>query len=401
MGKLMPHEDAPGSRAVPGDPPPASARAPAPPGLRSAVQASLEQAEARYTPPGPASARIEAPTVALDRDAVDAVLQLVPWPALAIDEAGEVIRCSDELQAAEPAPFARTQSLRARWALYRQVLSGSPPWLASQTVETTRHGDGGQILQERLILRRTAWGACLFVIDQTDLRALQTSNLQTARLAALGFMIAGVSHELSNPLTAVYSVVQLLRSKPPSEEVLRKGLDSIGGNIQRILEMSRRLLTFSRLCDEPRTPFAISLAIDEALSGARADGLFERIKVTVRHDPGAEVRGNIGQLRQVFSNLLLNAAQAMEGTGQIDVRTVRTKDGHVDVAVVDGGPGIGPAVAPKIFEAFFTTKPSGGGTGLGLAISQQILSEHGGRLWFENNRDGGASFHVQLPQVNR
>jgi two-component system, NtrC family, sensor kinase len=281
------------------------------------------------------------------------------------------------------------------------VLSGSPPWLASQTVETTRHSEGGQILQERLILRRTAWGACLFVIDQTDLRALQTSNLQTARLAALGFMIAGVSHELSNPLTAVYSVVQLLRSKPPGEEVLRKGLDSIGGNIQRILEMSRRLLTFSRLCDEPRTPFAISLAIDEALSGARADGLFERIKVTVRHDPGAEVRGNIGQLRQVFSNLLLNAAQAMGGTGQIDVRTVRTKDGQVDVAVVDGGPGIGPAVAPKIFEAFFTTKPSGGGTGLGLAISQQILSEHGGRLWFENNRDGGASFHVQLPQVNR
>jgi signal transduction histidine kinase len=58
-------------------------------------------------------------------------------------------------------------------------------------------------------------------------------------------------------------------------------------------------------------------------------------------------------------------------------------------------------VAPKIFEAFFTTKPGGGGTGLGLAISQQILSEHGGRLWFENHRDGGASFHVQLPQVNR
>ena len=98
MGKLMQHEDASGSRAAAGDAPPGGARAPAPPGLRSALQASLEQAEARYTPPGPASVRIEAPTAALDRDAVDAVLQLVPWPALAIDEAGEVIRCSDELQ---------------------------------------------------------------------------------------------------------------------------------------------------------------------------------------------------------------------------------------------------------------------------------------------------------------
>jgi len=69
------------------------------------------------------------------------------------------------------------------------------------------------------------------------------------------------------------------------------------------------------------------------------------------------------------------------------------------VAIIDSGPGIAPDVAPRIFDAFFTTKPSGGGTGLGLAISQQILNEHGGRLWFENHSDGGASFHAELPLV--
>jgi two-component system NtrC family sensor kinase len=105
----------------------------------------------------------------------------------------------------------------------------------------------------------------------------------------------------------------------------------------------------------------------------------------------------MGQLREVFSNLLLNAAQAMDGKGQIDVRTQRTLEGLVDVAIVDGGPGIPPEVAPRIFDAFFTTKPGGTGTGLGLAISQQILAEHGGRLWFENNADGGATFHAELP----
>jgi two-component system NtrC family sensor kinase len=340
---------------------------------------------------------------ALGRAAVDAVLRLVPWPAIALDEQGEVLRCSDELapaDAAVPSPVP-AQGLRSRWPHYRQAL-GDGSVLVPQTVEITLPAGAGQVLHERLVLRRTDWGACLFVMDQTELHSLQTSNLQTARLAALGFMIAGVSHELSNPLTSVHSIVQLLRSQSqPSEEVLRKGLDSIGGNVQRILEISRRLLSFSRLGDEPRSAFAIGLAIDEALASARADGLFERIKLTVRHDPHAEVHANIGQLREVFSNLLLNAAQAMGGSGQIDVRTQRTRDGQVDVALTDGGPGIPAEIAPRIFEAFFTTKPSGGGTGLGLAISQQILAEHGGRLWFENNPDGGASFHVQLPQVSR
>ena len=290
------------------------------------------------------------------------------------------------------------EPLRARWPHYREALSvGGAVSLSPRSVESTRLDAAGRVLHERLVLRRADWGACLFVVDETEQRALQASNLQTARLAALGFMIAGVSHELSNPLTSVHSIVQLLRSQhQPNADMLRKGLDSIGGNVQRILEISRRLLGFSRLGDEPRGPFLVALAIDEALSSARADGLFERIKLKVRHDPMAVVHGNVGQLREVFSNLLLNAAQAMNGKGQIDVRTERL-EGRVDVAIVDSGPGIASDVAPRIFEAFFTTKPTGGGTGLGLAISQQILSEHGGRLWFENNPDGGASFHVELP----
>ena len=331
--------------------------------------------------------------------AVEAVLRLVPWPAIALDERGEPIAFGDELTGADPVdgPPLRP-GLRALWPHYRQSLGALARELRPGALEATRQDPSGRTLHERLILRRADWGAVLFVVDQTEQRAQQASNLQTARLAALGFMIAGVSHELSNPLTSVRSIVQLLRSQSqPSMEVLRKGLDSIGANVQRILEISRRLLGFSRLGDEPRSAFLVALAIDEALVSARADGLFERIKITVRHDPMAVVHGNIGQLREVFSNLLLNAAQAMDGKGQIDVRTQRSDEGRVDVAVIDGGPGIAPEVAPRIFEAFFTTKPGGGGTGLGLAISQQILAEHGGRLWFENNPEGGAAFHVDLP----
>ena len=349
--------------------------------------------------PAMASPDTSADAASAGRAALDAVLSVSPWPAIALDECAAVIACSDEVPSAAPMERGH-EPLRSRWPQYREALSdGAAPSLAPRSLETTRRDADGRVLHERLILRRAGWGACLFVVDETEHRAVQASNLQTARLAALGFMIAGVSHELSNPLTSVHSIVQLLRSQAqPNADMLRKGLDSIGGNVQRILEISRRLLGFSRLGDEPRGPFLVALAIDEALTSARADGLFERIKLKVRHDPMAVVHGNIGQLREVFSNLLLNAAQAMDGKGQIDVRTER-KEGRVDVAIVDSGPGIAPDVAPRIFDAFFTTKPSVGGTGLGLAISQQILSEHGGRLWFENNPDGGASFHAELPLV--
>jgi two-component system NtrC family sensor kinase len=330
------------------------------------------------------------------RAVIDAVLRVVPWPTLALDGQAALIACSDEVPSNAPMVG---DGLRGRWPHYRDALAADGRGLlAPRTVDTSRPDASGRMLHEQLVLRPAEWGLCLFVIDQTELRTLRTDHMQTARLAALGFMIAGVAHELSNPLTSVRSIVQLLRSQAqPNAELLRKGLDNIGSNVQRILEISRRLLGFSRLGDEPRSEFAVALAIDEALSSARADGLFERIKLTVRHDPRARVHGNMGQLREVFSNLLLNAAQAMDGKGQIDVRTQRTLEGLVDVAIVDGGPGIPPEVAPRIFDAFFTTKPGGTGTGLGLAISQQILAEHGGRLWFENNADGGATFHAELP----
>jgi signal transduction histidine kinase len=330
----------------------------------------------------------------LSRAALDVVLRVSPWPAIALDERAAVIACSDEPET------GCDEALRTRWPQYRQaIFDRDATSLVPRCVETTRRGADGELRHERLIMRRADWGACLFVVDRTEHHKLQIGNPQSVRLAALGFMIAGVSHELSNPLTSLHSVVQLLRSQDRLDaDLLRRGLDSISGNVQRILEITDRLLGFSCLRDQPRAPLLIALAIDEALACARANGLFERIDLTVLHDPMAVIHGNIGQLRQVFSNLLVNAAQAMHGKGRIDVRTRRIA-GRVDVAVADSGPGIASDVAPRIFDAFFTTRPSGGGTGLGLAISQQILKEHGGRLWFENNPDGGASFHAELPLV--
>lgn len=353
--------------------------------------------------PGKATEDTDVQAQAERADPLETLISTVPWPVLALDHDGEILRTSEDLSSQLMRPSDARGGLREHWPQYRRALPGQPPWQGTQQVEYTRHDHQGREVHETLILRPAPWGYCLFVVDRCEPAEAQASQMQTARLAALGFMMAGVCHELSSPLTTVRSVVQLLRSeRMPDAKLLRKSLDSIHGNVGRIMEIARRLLNFSRPGDEPRSSFPVARAMDEALVSARSNGVFERIRLTVRHHPQAVVHGNIGQLREVFSNLLLNAAQAMEGVGQIDISTVVcTSDEDVDVCVADGGPGIPQDVAPRLFEPFFTTRKHCGGTGLGLAISAQIVGEHGGRLWFENRSGGGASFHVRLPRVRR
>jgi signal transduction histidine kinase len=109
------------------------------------------------------------------------------------------------------------------------------------------------------------------------------------------------------------------------------------------------------------------------------------------------VAGDRDQLEQVFTNIFLNAAQAMNGSGRLVISTRRIAPAQAEVSVHDSGPGIAPGHLPRLFEPFFTTKPAGQGTGLGLAISNEIAAEHGGNLRAENHPEGGACFYLTLP----
>ena len=333
-------------------------------------------------------------------DVFNAIFKVIPWPALMLGQDGAVIVTSEEADApASQLPAAAPPgSLRERAGHYVAALRGEPPWLTPQEVDTTRSLPSGEMVHERLVVRRTDWGACLIIIDQTELRELQVADVQTARLAALGFMVAGVCHEISNPLTSLHSVVQILRSEPPpGPELLQKGLSNIAGSVRKILDISRRLVRFSRVGDEPRARFPVDLAIEEALQVMRQDGLLDRIDVQWRCDPAALVVGNTGQLSEVFLNLLLNAVQAMDGSGRLGIDTA-TARGAVEVVVSDTGPGISEAVRSRMFEPFFTTRSAAHGTGLGLAISREIVLEHGGGLNADRT-PRGASFRVELPRA--
>lgn len=323
-----------------------------------------------------------------------------PFPMLMLGEDGAVLAASDEDGRHQDPPATPPDAdppLRARAAHYLSLLQGRERLPMPQEVDSVRTRPSGEPVHERLYLRRMPWGASLVIVDQTRLRELQTADVQTARLAALGFMVAGVCHEVTNPLTSLHSIVQLLRSEPqPSPELLHKGLDNIAVNVRRILDISRRLVRFSRTGDEPRCRFVIDEILEEALFVLRSDDLLRQIELHYTPEPAAQVFGNPGQVREIFVNLFVNAAQAMGGRGRLEVSS-RRSDTMVEVLVRDNGPGVSPEAAARIFEPFFTTRASSNGTGLGLAICAEIAHEHGGRIALVDTTSPGASFRVSLP----
>ncbi len=322
------------------------------------------------------------------------MFSITPSPLLMLGEDGSFLGASDEGRGGHT---EIGESLRERAPHYVSLLRGTLPWLVPQVVDSVRTLASGAVVYERIQVRRASWGSCLAIVDQTDLRRLQTVDVQSARLAALGFMVAGVCHEVTNPLTSLHSIVQILRAeKPLGQELLDKGLDNIAINVKRILDISRRLVKFSRVGDEPHVRFAADDTIEEALSMLHHDGSLRAIELRHQTDPTAMLFGNPGQVREIFLNLFVNAVQAMGTKGQLSIAT-RRAGRMLEVLVDDTGPGVRADAVARIFEPFFTTKASEHGTGLGLAISNEIAHEHGGRVELRHSSAQGASFCVTLP----
>jgi two-component system, NtrC family, sensor kinase len=220
---------------------------------------------------------------------------------------------------------------------------------------------------------------------------------QTQRLASLGFMLASVCHEVSNPLAAVSSMLQILQSKRGvTPETLEKGLASISTNVARVLAITKKLGDYSRVGGEPPAPLAVDDAVEAATALLRHSASGQEVQVDYRGAPGVAVLARPGELEQVVFNIFLNAAQATEGAGHIEVRA-RAANGEVTLSIRDSGPGIPSANLPRVFDPFFTTKPPGEGTGLGLAISYEIVQELGGSIQAANDARGGARFEIVLP----
>jgi signal transduction histidine kinase len=325
------------------------------------------------------------------------VLEAFPWPAIMLDEGGRIMSVSRVPPGFDRAAFASCPLLADAAPDYWQALQDAGDGPCERYKDISRRV-AGRAVHERLWFSRVRDGIVLFIEDRGDEVIASQAELQRDRLAALGFMVAGVCHEISNPLTAVQSMMQMLLGRSDvGADALHKGLRIVSDNVRRVMEISRRLVDFSRVAEEPRTAIEIDAAVIEAVVLLR-QGLHTG-DISVEHFPelGAAVVGNAGQLQEVIYNILINAAHAMGCGGRIFVTTCTTEARRVTVRVSDTGPGIPDDVLPRIFDPFFTTKPSGQGTGLGLAIAYELVREHGGDLRAFNNPQGGATFEIDLP----
>ena len=248
----------------------------------------------------------------------------------------------------------------------------------------------------------TIGGMVVSLRDVTELNRLEQQVAQSEKLAAMGQMIAGVAHELNNPLTAILAVSDMLRehSEDPGH---KRQLELLHQQARRAADIVQDLLSFAR----PPAPRKGRVQIADVLR--RALHLHEyslrRNNVAVDFLPERgipDVVGDANQLIQVFLNLVVNAEQAIrevrEG-GTIRVRMGRGAAGISSVwaSIQDDGPGIPQEILEKIFDPFFTTKRPGRGTGLGLSISMAIVKEHGGEIEVQAVPGGGSVFVVTLP----
>jgi PAS domain S-box-containing protein len=235
--------------------------------------------------------------------------------------------------------------------------------------------------------------------DVTESKRNEQQAVQKEKLAAMGEMMAGVAHELNNPLTAILGISDLIRERSVDDS-MRHQVDTVLKQARRAATIVQNLLVFSRPSILRQTKVQIDQIVKQALDAQRASLQQKKITVEFKPAPGLPpIEGDPKLLVQGFSNLIANAEQAIgavRDTGCIRI-SAALKEGKIALDFSDDGPGIAPENIGKVFDPFFTTRRPTGGTGLGLTISQAIVKEHGGKIEVESTPGAGATFRVLLP----
>lgn len=249
------------------------------------------------------------------------------------------------------------------------------------------------------------------IFDITERKNLQEQLIQSEKMAAVGQLISGVTHEINNPLTVVMGYAEVLLSEPNLDTGARRALHSIYDESNRCKKVVQNLLSFARKHSPEKEYAYINEVLERTLNLKEYDlrkSKVEVIKNLETNLPALMVDPN--QIQQVFLNLINNAEQAMaenDGRRQLVIES-RVKNGEnrinpegkvVEISFSDNGMGIPNKNLNKIFDPFFTTKPVGKGTGLGLSVSYGIIKEHGGEIYALSEDGKGATFVIELPMV--
>jgi PAS domain S-box-containing protein len=244
-------------------------------------------------------------------------------------------------------------------------------------------------------------GQVMTVRNLAEERRQAEHQRQAAKMVALGELVAGVAHEVNNPLAAISAFSQLLLEETLGEEQY-ESVRLIKREADRAVAVIRDLLTFARKTPARDTVLDVNELVAQTLRlrayGFKAVG----IEVITELDPAVPlVRADHQKIQQVLLNLIVNAEHAMQSVPERRLRLVTRCEGDgVSIAITDTGSGMSPEVQARIFEPFFTTKPEGTGTGLGLSVSYGIVQAHGGSLTCESTPGLGTTFRIALPVVH-
>ena len=235
-------------------------------------------------------------------------------------------------------------------------------------------------------------------------RAVQMELAHANRVATMGQLTASIAHEVKQPIAATATnaaaALRWLGARPPNLEEARQALDRIVNDATRAGDIIGRIRDLTKKAPPRKDSVDINEAIREVIELTRGEAVKTGVSVQTHLADGLPlIHGDRVQLQQVNLNLIINAVEAMggvrDGPRELLISTGTAESGEVLVAVRDSGPGLAPATLERLFEAFYTTKPSG--LGLGLSICRSIIEAHGGRMWASANVPRGAVFHFTVP----
>ena len=240
---------------------------------------------------------------------------------------------------------------------------------------------------------------------QEELSSQREMLFQNEKMSALGELLAGVAHELNNPLSVVVGHSLMLREEAADPNTVKR-IEKISNAAERCAKIVKTFLAMARQqpskMENTDVNLLISTAVDVAGYGSKGETLQIECDLS---DEIPEIIADGDQITQVIINLIINAEQAIVGTGTGDLISVSTGRGKssdtVEIYVTDNGPGIPQNIMARIFEPFFTTKDVGDGTGIGLAFCHRIIHSHGGQIWVDTDYEHGSRFGISLPAATK
>ncbi|MCC6285050.1 MAG: PAS domain-containing sensor histidine kinase [Phycisphaerales bacterium] len=335
------------------------------------------------------------------REGLEKIVAVLPGACREPERACASLRL-DDLTLTSPDRADRARDPRARIACDLRVAGVRRGGIELAYEAASSESEPGEAFlpEERALLEAVASQIGTFVesIEAERRRSSMESQLRHAdRLATIGQLAAGVAHELNEPLGNTLGFAQLALKSPGLPEQVRADLGRIVQAALHGREIIRKLLVFARQAPASKQRTAINGVVEEAMflleAGCENPGVrFERDL-----DEGLpEIEADPVQVRQVITNLVINAIQSIPGKGTVRVRS-RAEGGDVVLTIEDDGAGMTPEVRQRAFDPFFTTKDVGEGTGLGLAVVQGIVAGHGGTIEVESAPARGSTFRVRLP----